>query len=108
MSKYFRITGYAPQADLGFIMDCYGMHEELWEFSSAMVKRGFKILAVGDSDKFLEGNIRMMKEKDTENYVCRAYQQGMPTKTTYTIDGVTYEAYKVDDKTYVPNRAVLA
>ena len=101
MSKYFRITGYAPQADLGFIMDCYGMHEELWEFSSAMVKRGFKILAVGDSDKFLEGDIRMMKEKDTENYVCRAYQQGIPTKSTYTIDGVTYEAYKVADKTYV-------
>jgi len=89
-------------------MDCYGMHEELWEFSSAMVKRGFKILAVGDSDKFLEGDIRMMKEKDTENYVCRAYQQGMPIKTTYTIDGITYEAYKVADKTYVPNRAVLA
>lgn len=108
MSKYFRITGYAQQADLGFIMDCYGMHEELWEFSSAMVKRGFRILAVGDSDKFLEGNIRMMKEKDTGNYVCRAYQQGMPTKTTHTIDGVTYEAYKVDDKTYVPNRAILS
>ena len=73
-----------------------------------MVKRGIKILAVGDSDKFLEGDIRMMKEKDRENYVCRAYQQDMPTKTTYTIDGVTYEAYKVDDKTYVPNRAILS
>ena len=73
-----------------------------------MAKRGFKILAVGDSDKFLEGNIRMLKEEDKENYICRAYQQGMPTITTYTIDGVTYEAYKVDDKTYVPNRAILA
>ena len=72
-----------------------------------MVKRGFKILAVGDSDKFLEGDIRMLKEEDTENYVCRAYQQGMPIKTTYTIDGVAYEAYKVDDKTYVPNRTNL-
>ena len=84
------------------------MYEELWEFSSVMVKRGFKILAVGNSDKFLEGDIRMMKEKDTENYVYRAYQQDMPTKTTYTIDGVANEAYKVDDKTYVPNRAILA
>ena len=88
MSKYFRITGYAPQADLGFIMDCYGMHEELWEFSSVMVKRGFKILAVGDSDKFLEGDIRMMKTTfaGLTNKVCQlkllTQLTELPTKRT--------------------------
>ena len=38
MNNYFRITGYYPQADVCFIMDCYGKFNELYDFSSYLIR----------------------------------------------------------------------
>lgn len=57
MNDYYRITGYCEQEDFSFILDCYGMFEKLWQFSSFLVQKGLKVLEVSNSDKFLDSNI---------------------------------------------------
>ena len=60
MQNYFRITAYHPEKNVSVIMDAYGMFEKLWQFSSFIVQKGFKIIAVGNGETFTDGNI----EKD--------------------------------------------
>ena len=47
MANYFRITAYHPTENLSVIMDSNGLFEKLWQFSSFMVSKGFKIIEVG-------------------------------------------------------------
>lgn len=54
MANYFRITAYHPTENFSVIMDSNGMFEKLWQFSADLVQKGFKIIEVGDSNKFLE------------------------------------------------------
>lgn len=77
MTNYFRITGYYPKEDICFIADSYGLYRELWEFSSALVKKGIKIIAVGTDEKFVEGNITSAEE-DIEHIILRACTKGQP------------------------------
>lgn len=67
MNNYFRITGYCKEKDFCFIVDSYGYFEKLWQLSSDFVQKGMEIIAVGASDKFLDGNLEPM---DTERIVC--------------------------------------
>ena len=46
MNNYYRITAYHPDKDLSVIMDCCGMFEKKWQFSSYLVNKGFKILYI--------------------------------------------------------------
>ena len=62
MANYFRITAYYPEKDFSVILDSNGMFEKLWMFSSYLVQKGFKILEVGNEEKFLDGNF----EKDAQ------------------------------------------
>jgi hypothetical protein len=57
MNNYYRITGYDPETDIGFIADSNGKFEKLWEFSAYLVSKGMKILEVGNQDKFKDGNL---------------------------------------------------
>ena len=34
---YYRITGYDPENDIGFIADSNGKFEKLWQFSSYLL-----------------------------------------------------------------------
>ena len=47
MNNYYRITGYCEKEDFCFIMDCYGMFEKLWQFSSYLLQKGLKVLEIG-------------------------------------------------------------
>ncbi len=85
MSNYFRITAYHPEHNFSVIMDCNGMFEKLWQFSSYMVQNGFKIIEVGNEEKFLEGEIPKV-EPDKEHIILRADGIGKPI-----IDGNTVE-----------------
>lgn len=60
MTNYFRITGYCPEKNFSFIMDCYGKFEKKWQFSAELVKRGLKIIEVSDDEQFLEGNMPLL------------------------------------------------
>lgn len=104
MNNYYRITGYCENEDFCFIMDCYGMFEKLWQFSSYLLQKGLKVLEVGNDTKFMNGNIDRIDE-DSEKMYLRANAKGKPEYVTYTINGVTYKAVKVADKIYIPDRA---
>ena len=103
MSNYYRITGYCEQEDFCFILDCYGVFEKLWQFSSFLVQKGLKVLEVGSDAKFLDGNIPRAPE-NAEKLILRANAKGKPEFTMQTIDGVTYKAVKIADKIYIPDK----
>lgn len=106
MSNYFRITAYHPEEDLSIIMDSNGLFEKLWQFSADLVQKGFKIIEVGNSDKFLEGDISLSEPKP-DKYILRANAKGKPQYTTLNVDGVTYKAIAVENRTYVPDRQII-
>ena len=89
--NYFRITAYNRDEDYSIIMDSYGAFNELWQFSSFLVDKGFSIIAVGNEQYFSDGNIPKV-EKQTNKMILRAESQGRPTK-----DG---KQISVGDKTY--------
>lgn len=103
MNKYFRITGYEPINDFCFILDCFGLYEQIWQFSSFLVKKGIKVLAVGSDEKFLDVNIAKAQE-DKEHFILRANAKGSPENVTQELNGIKYQAIKVADKIYIPNR----
>ncbi len=105
--NYFRITGYHPQENYCFIVDCFGMFEKLWEFSAFLVSKGLKVLEVSNADKFIDININRVEEQDAENIFLRAISQGNPEQIEQTIDGITYKAIKVADKIYIPNKEII-
>ena len=51
MSNYFRITAYHPAKNICAIFDSNGRFEKLWQFSSCLVQKGFKIVEVGNAEK---------------------------------------------------------
>lgn len=105
-TNYYRITGYCEQDNFCFIIDCYGMFEKLWQFSSFLIQKGLKVLEVSAADKFIGGNIDRIPE-NADQLSLRAIAKGMPVYVTQEVDGVTYKAVKVADKFYVPNKKEL-
>lgn len=103
MDTYYRVTAYAESKDISAIFDAYGMFDKLWQFSAYLVANGFKIIEVGDSDKFLDGNIKRL-EQPLDKIVLRACSKGMAHTVNLTIDGVNYRGVQVGDKAYVPNK----
>lgn len=57
-------------------MDSYGEFNELRQFISFLVDKGFSIIAVGNENFFNDGNI----QKSTNKMILRAESQGRPTK----------------------------
>ena len=92
MANYFRITTYHPTENLSVIMDSNGLFDRLWQFSSYMVSKGFKIIEVGDEDKFNEGDMPKA-EQDTVHVILRACKSGKPK--------ITGNRIRVEGKTYI-------
>lgn len=105
MANYYRITAYHPTEDISAIVDSYGMFDKLWQFSSYLIQKGFKVLEVSDADKFLDGNITKT-EADTDKFFLRAWVKGKPESITYEQNNTVYKAVKVGDKFYVPDKTV--
>ena len=94
--KYFRITGYCPEHDFSFIVDCNGKFEKLWQFSSFLVLKNLKVLEVCESDKILSSNIDTPTE-DKKHILLRACCEGKPNITTQD----NKKTITVANKTYV-------
>jgi len=103
MEKYFRITGYCPDNDYCFILDSFGMFEKLWQFSSFLMQKGFKVLEVSNANNFIDVNIKKIEE-NLEKVFLRANAKGKPENIQYEINGVVYNAIKVSDKIYIPEK----
>jgi len=103
MKNYFRITGYCPEHNFSFIIDCNGMFEKLWQFSSMLIQKGLKVLEVSSSDKFIDVNIDPIQQ-DNNQLILRATAEGKPEYVDHIINCVTYKAVKVADKIYIANK----
>lgn len=77
MNNYFRITAYNPQKNYCFIADSYGKFKEIWQFSSCLVNKGCKIIAVSNESKFNPGNMPKSVE-DNDHIIIRACDKGKP------------------------------
>ncbi len=82
---YYRITAYHPEQDICAIFDSNGYFEKLWQFSSALLQKGFKIIAVGNQTKFSFGNIPAA-ELSAKNIYLRACGKGKPKQTDNVIE----------------------
>ena len=103
MNKYFRITAYWPENDYCFILDSNGMFEALWQFSAYLVSKGLKVLEVSKEENMLDINLTKTNQ-DNSHIFLRATAEGMPEHIEQTLNGITYKAIKVADKTYIPNK----
>ena len=95
MTNYFRITAYNPNEDVGMIVDSNGKFEKLWQFSSFMVQKGFKIIAVGNGETFDDGNIEKDDTFRANKILLRACATGKPTIANGKVE--------VNGKFYTPN-----
>lgn len=101
MTNYFRITGYCPENDFCFIIDCFGVYEKMWQFSSHLVQKGLKVLEVSNDENFIDINITKAKE-ESKHFILRATAEGKPEYIKQTINGTEHQAVKVADKLYIP------
>ena len=69
MNNYFRITGYDPKNDFSFILDCNGMFEKKWQFSSYLIQRSLKVLDIFD---ITDTNELLAVPEDEEHIFLRA------------------------------------
>lgn len=74
MSKYFRITAWHKTKNFSFIGDSNGKFEQLWQFSSLLVKSGFKIVEISREGSFDFGN--MPKAAEDNHILIRACAKG--------------------------------
>ena len=100
-TKYFRITGYHPQDNYCFIMDSNGMFEQLWQFSSYLVKKGLKILEVSTDEQFKDIDIKPAEE-NKKQMILRANAKGKPIYTEKIINGIPQTVVTVGEKSYIP------
>lgn len=100
MQNYFRITAYHPTENISVIMDSYGKFEKLWQFSSYMVSKGFKVLEVDTQDTFLDGNLPKVESKQ-EKIMLRASKQGKPTITSFTQNNKTHNKIIMNNNNYI-------
>ena len=101
MNTYFRITAYHKEKDFSVILDTYQMFEQLWEFSALLVRKGFKIIEVGMTEQFSEGNTPITN-KYPNKFVVRATQNGMPDYKYVDVAGLTKKAVCVNFRYYIP------
>ena len=78
MANYFRITAYNSAKNICAVFDSNGRFEKLWQFSSYLVQKGFKIVEVGGEDKFLEGDFK--KTPASNQLIVRACGKGTPER----------------------------
>ena len=72
--NYYRITAYHPDEDISVILDSNGRFDALWEFSTFLVDKGFKITTISRDDGFDPGNI--LKASASNKIIIRAATQG--------------------------------
>ena len=103
MKNYFRLTAYEPNKNITMILDCYGLFEKKWQFSSFCIKRGCKIINITDDEQMIDVNCGKMTENPNQ-FRLMAYIEGTAEHIKYDLNGNTYNAIKVGDKIYIPEK----
>lgn len=100
----FRVTVYHPTEDICAILDTYDFVEKLWQLSSFLIQKGFKIIDATNSDKFLDVNIGPTPNH-VKRLIVRACDKGQPEKLMKELDGKMHNAIRVNTRIYIPDRA---
>ena len=95
MANYFRITAYHPQKDVCAVLDSNGMFDAIWQFSSMLVQKGFKIIEVGNERKFIDRDFPKAEES-LDKIFLRACAKGYPVRdgARVTVSEKSYEVTK--------------
>ena len=99
MANYFRITAYHIEQDLSAILDSNGRFEKLWQFSSFLVNKGFKIIEVTTSDKLVYDPFPLL-EKESNKILLRSIAKGLPMIQEVTYQDRPCKAICVGGNTY--------
>jgi len=75
--KYFRVKALYPQNNMAIVADSYGKFDHLWQLSSALVSKGFKILQVWDDEKLSDSDIPKIEDIDTDHILIRACKEAV-------------------------------
>lgn len=104
-TNYYRVTAYSKAEDITVLIDSNGKYEKLWQMSSELVQKGFDILEVSDSSKFVGINIDLA-EHDPSKVFLRACMVGKPDVFIQTVDGKKVKVIQVENRMYIPDRTV--
>lgn len=85
MNHYFRITVYNPTHNITAILDSNGFFDELWQFSSFFVKKGWKVKTICKDGQFEDGNIPRVQSED-KHIILRACVKGLVEKENGVIN----------------------
>ena len=99
MANYFRITAYHIEQDISAILDSNGRFEKLWQFSSFLVNKGFKIIEVTTSDKLVYDPFPLL-EKESNKILLRSIAKGLPMIQEVTYQDRPCKAICVGGNTY--------
>lgn len=103
INNYFRVTAYHPVEDITVLIDSNGVYEKLWQLSSALVMKGFKIIAASDDSKFLDVNLSPV-EPNTKKLYLRACMVGRPDELMHSIGGKNVRVLQVENRMYIPDK----
>ena len=104
-NNHFRVTADHPAEDITVMLDSYGVYDKLWQLSSALVTKGFKVIEASDSSKFVDVNIQSIEPNDKQLYL-RACMIGRPDEFIQVIDGRKLKVLQVENRIYIPNKTV--
>ena len=99
MANYFRITAYHPEKDISVILDSNGMFEKLWQFSSYVVQKGFKVVEVGNVDNIIDSTFPLLPQISNKISL-RSVDKGKPKIQEFPHNGRHCKAITVCDKIY--------
>lgn len=102
-NNHFRVTAYHHGEDITVLIDSYGVYEKLWQLSSMLVMKGFKILEASDNTKFLDVVIPEI-HPNTDKLYLRACMQGKPDVFLQDIDGRRVKVIQVENRMYIPDK----
>lgn len=99
MANYFRITAYHTEQDISVILDSNGKFEKLWQFSSFLVNKGFKIIEVTTLDKLIYDPFPII-EKESNKILLRSIAKGLPMIQEIVYQDRPCKVICVSNKTY--------
>ncbi len=104
-NNHFRVTAYHPTEDITVLIDSYGKFEKLWQLSSMLVIKGFKILEASDSTKFIDVTVPSIEPNKDKLYL-RACMVGKPDVLLQDIDGKRVKVLLVENRMYIPDKTL--
>ena len=86
---YFRVTAYYPEKNISAILEASDKYNQLWEFSSFLVKQGLNIIAVCPSERIVPETLEYLplEERPSGKIMLRVIEEGKPATEDIEYEG---------------------